>query len=63
MNKFCQNSLTITIKMSGSELQGQEEAACTCVFRSMQPLQQIIYTDGSSKFLKCCNIAAITAIA
>ena len=27
------------IKTSGSESQGQEEAACMCVFRPMQPLQ------------------------
>ena len=50
------------IKMSGSESRGQEEAACMHVIRPMRPLQQVIYTDGSSKFLKCCGLAAITAI-
>ena len=49
--------------MSGSESQGQEEAACMRVVRPMRPLQRVIYTDGSSKFLKCCGLAAITAIA
>ena len=49
--------------MSGSESRGQEEAACMCIIRPMRPLQRVIYTDGSSKFLKCCGLAAITAIA
>ena len=33
------------------------------IIRPTRPLQQVIYTDGSSKFLKCCGLAAITAIA
>ena len=40
---------TIHIKMSSNETQGQEEAACICVFRPTQPLQQVIHTDGSCK--------------
>ena len=52
-----------SIKMSSSESQGQEEAACTCVFRPKRPLQWVIYTDDQSKFLKCCSSAAVTAIA
>ena len=51
------------IKTSGSESQGQEEAACMRVIRPTRPLQQVIYTDDSSKFLKYCGLAAITAIA
>ena len=51
------------IKMSGSESWGQEEAACMRVNRPMQPLQRVVYTNGSSKFLKCSGLAAITAIA
>ena len=57
------HSLSGMIKTSGSESRGQEEAACMCIIRPMRPLQQVIYTDGSSKFLKCCGLAAITAIA
>ena len=49
------------IKMSGSESQGQEEAAYTCIFRPTQPLQRVIYMDGSFTFLKCCSSAAIAA--
>ena len=33
------------------------------IIRPTQPLQRVIYTDDSSKFLKCCDLAAITAIA
>ena len=33
------HSRSLTIKTSGSELQGQEEAASTRVFRPMRPLQ------------------------
>ena len=51
------------IKMSGSESRGQEEAACMRIIRPMRPPQRVIYTDDSSKFLKCCGLAAITAIA
>ena len=51
------------IKTSGSESWGQEKAACIRIFRPMWPLQWVIYTDGRSKFLKCCSSAAITAIA
>ena len=51
------------IKMSGSESRGQEEAACMRDIRPMRPLQQVIYMDGSSKILKRCGLAAITAIA
>ena len=51
------------IKTSSSESRGQEEAACIRVIRPMRPLQWVIYTDGRSKFLKCCSSAAITAIA
>ena len=50
------------IKTSGSESQGQEEAACTHVFRPMRPLQWVIYTYDRSIFLKCCSSAAITTI-
>ena len=52
-----------SIKTSGSESRSQEEAACMSIIRPMRPLQQVIYTDGSSKFLKCCGLAAITVIA
>ena len=51
------------IKTSSSESRGQEEAESMRVFRPMRPLQLDIYTDGRSKFLKCCSSAAITAIA
>ena len=53
------------IKTSSSESWGQEEAASThiCIFRPMQPLQRVIYTDGWSKFLKCYSSATNTAIA
>ena len=40
----------ICIKISGSELQGQEEAECMWIFRPTQPLQRVIYMDGSSEF-------------
>ena len=30
---------TVAIKMSGSELRGQEEAACMRIFRPTRPLQ------------------------
>ena len=43
---------TIHIKMSSNETQGEEAAACICVFRPTQPLQQVIHTDGS---YKCYN--------
>ena len=57
------SSKTLTgIKTSGSEPQGQEGAACVCFFRPTQPLQCVIYMDGSSKILKYCSSAAITAI-
>ena len=49
--------------MSGSESRGQEEAACMRIIRPTRLLQRVIYTDGSSKFLTCCGLAAITAIA
>ena len=45
------------IKTHGSESRGQEEAACMRVFWPTRPLQWVIYTDGSSKILKCCNSA------
>ena len=41
------------IKTHGSESRGQEEAACTWVFWPTRPLQWVVYTDGSSKILKC----------
>ena len=47
------------IKTHGSESWGQEEAACMRVFWPTQPLQWVIYTDGSSKILKRCNSATI----
>ena len=47
------------IKTHGSESRGQEEAACTRVFWPTQPLQWVIYTDGSSQILKCYNSAII----
>ena len=53
----------IKIKTSGGESRGQEAAACMRIISPTQPLQRVIYTDGSSKFLKCCGLAAITAIA
>ena len=31
--------LKCSIKISGSELQGQEEAACACILRTKRPLQ------------------------
>ena len=49
-------------KASGSESWGQGKAACMHVFMPMQPLQWVVYADGSSKFLKCYSPAAITAI-
>ena len=48
---------------SGSELRGQEEAACVHVFRPMRPLQWVIYIEDRSKFLKCCSSTTIMAIA
>ena len=54
---------SLYIKTSGSELRGQEEAVCMRIIRPTRPLQRVIYTDGSPKFLKCCGLAAITAIA
>ena len=51
------------MKTSGNELQGQEEVACARIIRPTQPLQLVIYTDGSPKLLKCYSSAAITAIA
>ena len=53
----------LSIKMSGSESQGHEEAACMHVFRPTRPLLWVIYMDDQSKFLKCCCSATITAIA
>ena len=50
------------IKTSGSESWGQEEG-CTHVFKPTWTLQQVIYMDGSSKFLKYSGLATITAIA
>ena len=47
--------------MSSSESRGQE-AAYKHVFRPMRPLQRVIYMDGNSKILKCCNSAAIADI-
>ena len=47
------------IKTHGSELQGQEEAACTHVFWPTQPLQWVIYTDGWSKIWKQSNSTTI----
>ena len=44
------------IKTSGSESQDQE-AAWAHVVRHMWSLQWVIYTDGNSKFLKCCSSA------
>ena len=41
----------LLIKMSGSELQCQEEAACAIIFRSTWQLQWLIDMDGRSKFL------------
>ena len=54
----CQHS----IKMSSSELQGQEEATYMLVFR-LRPSQLVIHMDGSSKILECNISAAIIAIA
>ena len=50
------------IKTHGSESRGQEEAACMRVFWPTRPLQWVIYTDGSSKILKCCNSAIIAVL-
>ena len=50
------------IKTHGSESRGQEEAACMRVFWPTRPLQWVIYTDGSSKILKCCNSATIAVL-
>ena len=41
--------------MSGSELQGQEEAAACASSGLCDHLQWIVYTDGGSKTLKCCK--------
>ena len=57
------NILLLLIMTSGSESLGQEEAACTHVFRSTRPPRWVIYTDDRSKFLKCYSSATITAIA
>ena len=51
-----------SIKTSGSESQGQEEAACTR-HQAYATTTVSYYTDGSSNFLKCCYSAAVTAIA
>ena len=56
------NWLADNIKTHGSESRGQEEAACPRIFRSMRPLQWVIYIDGSSKYLKCCNSASIAVL-
>ena len=50
------------IKTHGSESLGQEEAACMHVFLPTRPLQRVIYTDGCSNFLKCCNSATIAVL-
>ena len=60
---WVKSSHALCIKTSSSEQRGQEEVASTCVFRPMRPLQCVIYTDGWSKFLKCCSSAAVTATA
>ena len=49
--------------MSGSESWGQEEVAHSYIFRPIWPLSWVIYTDGSSKLLKFCSSANVTAIA
>ena len=54
--------LSCKIKMSSSELWDQEEAAYMHIFGPTQTLLWTIYTDGSSKILKCCNLAVIAAI-
>ena len=43
------------IKTHSDESRGQEEAACTRIFWPTQPLQWVIYMDGSSKLLKRYN--------
>ena len=48
-------------KTTGSELRGQEEAACTHI-SGLRDHYKVIYMDGRSKFLKCCSSATITAI-
>ena len=53
----------LLIKKSGSESCGQEEAACGHIFSPMWQSQWVTYTDGSSKFLKCCSPTTITAFA
>ena len=48
--------IKVIIKMSGSELRGQE-AAYMRVFRPMWQLQWVIYMDDRSKFLKCLQLS------
>ena len=52
----------IKIKTSGSESRDQDESACMRFIRPKRPPQRVIYTDDNYKFLKCCGLAAITAI-
>ena len=56
------NHLTLTIKTSGSESRGQEEAACVR-HQAYATTTVSYYTDESSNYLKCCSSAAVTAIA
>ena len=55
-------SYIFEIKTSGSEWRGQEEAASTRI-QANATTTVSYYTDGRSKFLKCCSSATITAIA
>ena len=57
----CSNG-DLMIKTHGSESRGQEEAACMRVFWAHATTTVSIYTDGSSKFLKCCNSATIAVL-
>ena len=39
-----------------------KKASCMHIIRPKGSLKRVIYTDGSSNFLKCCGVAAIAAI-
>ena len=56
-------ALSNVTKMSSSESQGHEEAACMHICMPIQPLQWVIHMGGSSNILKTCNKATIVGIA
>ena len=59
---LCAEHTVHIIKTSGSELRGQEEAACAR-HQAYATATVSYYTDESSNFFKCCSSATVTAIA